>query len=325
MAVRMATALFPQTEPVVVDFLDVGDGHRLCYEICGKHNGVPALIVHGGPGSKSSPSNRRFFDPNFYRIIQFDQRGCGRSTPFGEIENNNTDKILSDIDLLRRHLGIDRWLVLGGSWGSTLALLYAQTHPDRVMGLVLRGVFFGTDAEVAWYLGGGMQQFVPEAWATLAQGLPVTSCEALVAHYHQHIEAGDTEAAKRWDTYEGAVGGIALPPPAPASPTTPADLAAMLARQRIHLHYTVNHFFLAPDQLLRGISRSSHLPLIIVQGRLDLLCPAEKAFRLQHAWGGVARVKMVEEGGHLSGHPGISGALVQATEEMKTLAMHALH
>ncbi len=307
--------LYPPLEPLHSGWLDGDAGHRVYFEVSGNAQGVPVLFLHGGPGSSSNPGQRRFFDPSFYRIVLFDQRGCGRSTPGGETGGNTTADLLDDIERLRVHLGVERWLLFGGSWGSTLALAYAQTYPERVRGLVLRGVFLASDAEVAWYLE-GLRCFLPEAWEALARGVPQPDRAGLIAWYHAAVARGDLAAAQRWTAYEGAAMAVGE---AAASASAP-ETSGVLARVRVQLHYLSRGCFLAPGALLAGVPRIAHLPLMVVQGRRDLVCPPATAYTLAQSWPG-ARLRMVEDAGHSALHPALRAALVRATEEFKA-ALH---
>jgi proline iminopeptidase len=305
--------LYPPIEPAQRGWLEAGDGHRLYFEECGNLQGAPVLFLHGGPGSSSNPGHRRFFDPSFYRIVLFDQRGCGRSTPSGETHANTTADLLEDIERLRRHLGLERWLLFGGSWGSTLALAYAEAHPQRVCGLVLRGVFLASGAEVAWYLE-GLRRFLPEAWEALAADVPQADCAGLIAHYRAAIERGDMSAAQRWNAYENATMAVGE-----AGSSLPmAEGAGLLARVRVQLHYLSSHCFLFPGQLIGDLSRIAHLRAVLVQGRRDLVCPPGTAYTLAQLWP-AARLWMVEEAGHSAMHPALRAALVRATEEFKAV------
>jgi proline iminopeptidase len=283
------------------------------FEVCGNPQGVPALFLHGGPGSSSNAGHRRFFDPAFYRVVLFDQRGCGRSTPSGQTRANTTEHLLQDIELLRQHLGVEHWLLFGGSWGSTLALAYAQAHPDRVRGLVLRGVFLASAAEVAWYLE-GLRRFLPEAWETFAEGVLQRDYAGLLAHYGAGVERGELSAAQRWNAYESAAMAVGEA----ASSASAPEAAGVLSRVRVQLHYLSHDCFLAPGRLLADLPRIAHLPAILVQGRRDLVCPPCTAYTLARGWP-AARLCMVEEAGHSAMHPALRGALVRATEDFKTV------
>jgi proline iminopeptidase len=305
--------LYPPIEPAQTGWLEAGGGHRLYFEVCGNQQGAPVLFLHGGPGSSTNPGQRRFFDPSFYRIVLFDQRGCGRSTPSGETRANTTADLLEDIERLRRHLEVERWLLFGGSWGSTLALAYAQAHPERVRGLVLRGVFLATDGEVAWYLE-GLRQFLPEAWEALARGVPQASCAGLIEHYHAAAAGADMAAAQRWNAYENATMAVGEA----GSSSAAAPSTELLARVRVQLHYLAARCFLEPGQLMRDLPRIAQLPAVVVQGRRDLVCPPVTAYTLAQAWP-AARLWMVEEAGHSAMHPALRAALVRATEDFKAV------
>jgi proline iminopeptidase len=306
----MSDALYPPLEPYASGWFDAGDGHRIWHEQCGNAEGKPVVFLHGGPGSSINPGHRRFFDPSFYRIVLLDQRGCGRSTPRGEVHANTTPHLVEDLERLRRLLGIERWLLFGGSWGSTLALAYSQEHPGAVTGLVLRGLFLASDEEVAWFLT-GLRHFLPEAWDAFAAGAEDSSAAGLLRHYSARMELDDEAAAARWTAWESAVMSVGELSSAAAS----ADASA-LARVRIQLHYLVNRCFLMPGELLRGMERLRPLPAILVQGRRDLVCPPGTAYTLRGRWPG-AELRIVEEGGHSAMHPAMARALVQATQDMK--------
>jgi proline iminopeptidase len=306
----MSEALFPTLEPYASGWLDVGDGHRIWHEQCGNPQGAPVVFLHGGPGSSINPNHRRFFDPAFYRIVLLDQRGCGRSTPRGEVQANTTPHLVGDLERLRNQLGIARWLLFGGSWGSTLALAYAQVHPAQVSGLVLRGLFLGSEEEVVWFLY-GLRRFLPEAWSRFAVGAEDQSGAGLLRHYAERVMQDDEAAASRWNAWESAIMAVGEAHSAAASTDTTA-----LARVRVQLHYLVNHCFLASGQLLRGLEPLGRLPAVMVQGRCDLVCPPATAYTLCDLWRG-AQLRMVEEGGHSALQPAMARALVQATQDMK--------
>ena len=313
----MSNALFPPLEPRETGTLELGAGHSMYHEQSGRSDGVAVVFLHGGPGSSCNPGHRRFFDPTFYSIVLYDQRGCGRSTPSGETAFNTTPDLVDDLERLRRHLGIERWLVFGGSWGSTLALAYAQAHPERVTGLVLRGLFLASKAELHWYLE-GLRHFLPEAWQQLTEAVAQPTSAKLLAYYGVRIGAGDRDAARLWAAYENATMAVGeAAGPAPAGGQSPDD-SAVIARMRVQLHYLVNECFLEPGALLDGVGRIKHLPAILVQGRRDLACPPITAYALKKAWPAL-QLRMVEDGGHSAMHPAMSAALVQATQDMKPL------
>jgi proline iminopeptidase len=306
----MSDALYPPLEPYASGWFETGDGHRIWHEQCGNAQGKPVVFLHGGPGSSISPGHRRFFDPSYYRIVLLDQRGCGRSTPRGEVHANTTQCLVEDLERLRRLLGVERWLLFGGSWGSTLALAYAQAHPGAVTGLVLRGLFLASDEEVAWFLT-GLRHFLPEAWVAFAADAQDTSAAGLLRHYSGRMELNDEAAAARWTAWESAAISVGES----ASNGGTGDSSA-LARLRIQLHYLVNRCFLAPGELLGGTERLRQLPAILVQGRRDLVCPPGTAYTLRARWP-ECELRMVEEGGHSAMHPAMARALVLATQDMK--------
>lgn len=314
----MNGGLFAPIEPYEQGPFAVGDGHVLHVELCGDRAGAPILFLHGGPGSSINAGHRRFFDPSFYRIVLFDQRGCGRSSPRGSIAHNTTAHLIADLERLRQHLGISRWMLFGGSWGSTLALAYAQAYPAQVSGMVLRGLFLATRAEVDWFAE-GLRRFVPEAWAHFAADAPSVGARELLRHYVEHVLGSDRtaalRAARRWNAYEGALMAVGEAP-SPASPHSDDD--TILDRVRVQLHYLAADCFLAPGQLLRAMPALARIPAILVQGRRDLVCPPATAYTVQEAWPS-ALLRIVEDGGHSAAHPAMAAALVRATEDMKTL------
>jgi proline iminopeptidase len=310
----VTATLFAATEPYATGVLEGSGGHRVYWEECGNPRGIPVLFCHGGPGSSCSPGHRRFFDPERYRAILFDQRGCGRSRPLGEIRENTTWELVADMEALRRRLEVERWLLFGGSWGATLALAYALSHPAAVAGLVLRGVFLGTDAEVDWFLN-GLRRFVPEAWDALARAVDARPGGDLVAACQRELGSASSEralrAARAWVEYESAV--MALGEQPGASSAALSD-AALLARVRIQTHYLRHGCFLAERPILSRMAALHAMPVIIVQGRLDMVCPPVTAAQLAAGWPG-AELRMIENGGHLVFNPHLAAALVQALED----------
>jgi proline iminopeptidase len=290
----------------------VGGAHAVCVEQSGNPAGFPVVFLHGGPGSQTRPQHRQFFDPDFYRVILFDQRGCGRSTPAGCTEDNTTWHLVADMELLRQRLGLEKWLLFGGSWGSTLALAYAQTCPQRVAGMVLRGVFLATGAELDWYLD-GLGRFVPEAWHELTGG----SSHGVVARYHALVNHVDqtvaTQAAQRWVGYEDAAMALG----SGARPQAVAgDPAATLRRAKVQLHYLANGCFLTEGQLLDGCAGIGAAPAIIVQGRMDMLCPPATAATVAGRLAG-AELRMIETAGHSASQPALARALRTAADDMR--------
>jgi proline iminopeptidase len=311
-----ADVLFPEIDPYAIGRLAVDAIHTLYWETCGRHGGVPLVFLHGGPGGGCLPHHRRFFDPSFWRIALFDQRGAGRSTPVAEVAANTTSHLVADLELLRHHLGIERWLVFGGSWGSTLALAYAEAHPDRCLGLVLRGIFLARPQEIDWFLH-GMRAIFPEAWRAFSDFLPPGERNDLLGGYYRRLVDGDPAvhlpAARAWDGYEGACSTL-LPGTEPA-PKFDSDAQA-LAIARIEAHYFVHHAFLDHDELLANLARIRHLPCTIVQGRYDIVCPPVTADALARAWP-EAEYVVVPDAGHSVREPGITRELVAAVKRMQ--------
>jgi proline iminopeptidase len=307
--------LYPEITPFDTRRLAVQPPHELYLEQCGSPEGIPALFLHGGPGSGCESYHRRFFDPRRYRIVLFDQRGCGRSTPHAELAHNDTQALIADIELIRGQLGIDRWLVFGGSWGSTLALAYAQAHPDRVSALVLRGVFLCREQEIRWFYQDGAGRVFPDYWQDYLAPIPPEERHDMLAAYHRRL-TGDNElarlaAAKAWSLWEGRCASL-LPNESIVNHFDQPRTALSLAR--IEAHYFVNRAFLAPDQLLRHADRLREIPGVIVHGRYDLICPLENAWELHHAWP-ASRLQVVPDAGHAASEPGTRSALVEATDQ----------
>ncbi len=307
--------LYPPIEPYRKGWLGVGGGHRVYFEESGNPAGFPVLFVHGGPGSRSRPAHRRFFDPAFYRIVLFDQRGCGQSTPAGSTFENTTSHLVTDIERLRLHLGVDRWLLFGGSWGSTLSLAYAIAHADCVAGMVLRGVFLGGATEVEWYVS-GVRRFVPEAWLDFARD----AGESITEHYRQLIDHPDTSvalaAAGRWCDYEACV--MAIGGTSGGSDGNVATPEEKLAGARIQLHFLACQCFLRPNQLLDDLWRIGSRPITLVQGRMDMVCPPISAFEVSRRLAGVD-LRLVANGGHSALQPAIAAELCAATARMRAL------
>lgn len=308
--------MYPQIEPYHTQMLDVGDGHRLYVEQSGRADGLPAVYLHGGPGGGSSSWFRQYFDPAIYRIIVFDQRGAGKSTPYASLENNTTDDLIRDLEQIRKHLSIDRWLVFGGSWGSTLALAYAQTHPDVVSALVLRGIFLCRDEDLQWFYQSGADRIFPEVWQEYIAPIDPADRDDMIAAYYKVLTGDDEDkklmAAKAWSSWEGRT--ITLrPDPQFARHFASAEVALALAR--IECHYFINHCFLEPDQLIRDIGRIRHLPGVIVHGRYDVVCPVNQATALAAAWP-EAELHIIDDAGHAASEPGIAMALLDATDRL---------
>jgi proline iminopeptidase len=308
--------LYPPVDAAASGMLPLDHGHCMYWECVGSPEGIPVVFLHGGPGAGCTADHRRFFDPSAYRIVLFDQRGAGRSTPAGCIDANTTALLLADMERLREHLNIDRWLVFGGSWGSTLALAYGQAHPERCLGFILRGIFLGRQSEIHWFLY-GMRQFFPEAWREFVRVVPASERADLLGAFHRRLTHPDPEvhmpAARAWSRYEAACSSL-LPGHSVGSLWEPSQSALNLAR--IEAHYFVNEVFLAPDALLANIGRIDHLPCVIVQGRYDTVCPIASADELAANWP-TAQYVIVPDAGHSAWEPGILAALVRATDSMK--------
>ncbi len=307
--------LYPPIEPYQAGLLDVGDGHRVYWELCGTPGARPAVVLHGGPGAALSPNLRRLFDPSRYQVLLFDQRGCGRSTPNASLDANTTWHLVGDIERLRVMAGVDRWSVLGGSWGSTLALAYAETHPQRVTDLVLRGIFTVRREEIAWYYQEGASWLFPDLWEDFQAPIPVEERTDMVAAYRRRLVADDPvvrlEAARAWSLWEGQTITL-LPNPALRDLFGQDEYA--LAFARIENHYFVHDAFLEPGQLIRDVHRIRHIPAVMVQGRYDLATPMRTAWELHRAWPEAA-FHVVPDAGHAYDEPGILHHLIEATDQ----------
>ena len=312
------TDLYPDIEPFDSGMLPVDGRHTLYWEQSGNPHGAPVVLLHGGPGAGTSPGQRRFFDPLFYRIVLFDQRGAGRSTPHGELTDNTTPHLIADLEKLRTRLGLERWLLFGGSWGSTLALAYAEAHPERCAGLVLRGIFLCRDQEVDWFLY-GLRSIFPEAWREFAESIPEPERQDLLAAYASRLNHPDPAvhmpAARAWSAYEGRCS--TLLPNAETLAYFSGDHVA-LGLARIEAHYFRHRVFLPENALLANVDRLRRIPTVIVQGRYDIVCPAVTADDLHRAWP-EAEYIVVPDAGHSAWEPGIRAQLVAAMERFKTL------
>ncbi|GAA4023273.1 prolyl aminopeptidase [Sphingomonas swuensis] len=308
--------LYPPIEPYRSGMLEVGDGHSLYWELCGNPQGKPVVFLHGGPGGGASPAHRQQFDPARYHILVFDQRGCGRSTPFASLEANTTWHLVEDIERLRTQvMDCERWQVFGGSWGSTLSLAYAQTYPERVTELILRGIFLFDQHEVDWlYEEGGASQVYPDGWDEFVAPIPEEERGDMMAAYHRRLtsddEAVQLEAAKAWSKWEGVTVTL-LPDPAVIEEFT--EPAKAIAVARIENHYMRAGGWLEEGQLLRGVEKIRHIPGVIVQGRHDMCTPPKAAWELHKAWP-EATLHIVPDGGHLYSEPGVLDQLVRATD-----------
>lgn len=316
-APALRTELYPEIEPFDAGMLALDGLHHMYWEVSGNPNGKPVVFLHGGPGAGASPAHRRFFDPRHYRIVIFDQRGAGRSTPLGELKDNTTPHLIADMEQLRRHLNIERWLVFGGSWGSTLALAYAEHHPAHCSGLILRGIFLCRKSEIDWFLY-DLKNLFPEAWHAFAGYIPEQERGDLLKAYYKRLIDSDPEvhmpAARAWGRYEGSCSTL-MP-----SPETVAyfggDVVA-LGLARIEAHYFTHDIFLPINSLLENINKINKIPSIIVQGRYDAVCPIISADDLHRAWP-QAEYHIVADAGHAAWEPGICKQLVAACEKFKS-------
>jgi len=308
--------LFPEIGPIETGYLPLSDGHVMYWEQVGNPRGQPALFLHGGPGAGAGAVHRRFFDPMHWRVVLFDQRGAGRSRPLGSLVANTTADLVDDIEILRRHLGIERWLLFGGSWGSTLALAYAQAHPQRVAGCVLRGVFLGRASEVKWFLE-GLQHIFPDAHAAFTGFLPEAERSDVLGAYLKRLTDPDPSvhmpAARAWSVYEGSCSTLL---PSPDTVVSFAQDRTALGLARIEAYYFAHDLFLPAAGLLAGMGRIGHVPAEIVQGRYDMVCPARTAFELAAAWP-AARLTVIPDAGHSALEPGIRRSLVAAVERFR--------
>jgi proline iminopeptidase len=308
--------MYPEIEPYRTHRIPVDHRHTLYVEECGNPQGLPVIFLHGGPGAGLSPYHRRFFDPARYRIVLFDQRGAGRSTPFADLTDNTTWHLVSDIEAIREQMGIERWVVFGGSWGSTLGLAYAQKHPERVLGLVLRGIFLCRPEEIRWYYEeGGASWILPEKWQRYAAAIPSEERGNMLGAYWQRLTSEDENvrlhAATAWGAWEGSGLTLEESPETEASFTAP-EVALSLAR--IEAHYFRNRAFLEPGQLLRDVDKLRHIPSVIVHGRYDIICPVKNAYDLAAVWP-EAEFRVVLAG-HAASEPAIVDVLIQATDRL---------
>lgn len=310
----MLRSLYPRLDPYETGHFAASTGHSIYYERCGTPGAKPAVFLHGGPGGGISPAHRGLFDPELYDVLLFDQRGCGRSTPHAALEDNSTWHLVEDIEQLREFFGFAKWLVFGGSWGSTLALAYAQSHPNRVSELILRGVYLCTQSELDWFYQFGVSELFPDKYEHLIAPIPKDERGDVLGAYYRRLTTGPLDqriaAAKTWSLYEGETITV-LPDPALASQHDNDEFALALAR--IETHFFVNKCWLEPDQLLRHAERLRSIPGTIVQGRYDMPCPVRNAWALQRAWP-EADLHIIEGAGHAYSEPGILDRLIRATD-----------
>jgi proline iminopeptidase len=305
--------LYPRIKPYTTHRLEVDPPHILHVEESGDPNGIPILFVHGGPGAGCMPYHRTFFDPEAYRIILFDQRGCGRSAPHAELEANTTQALVADMEKIREKLGIEQWILFGGSWGSTLSLVYAETHPERVLGLILRGVFLCRREEIDWFYQGGAARIFPDHWQEFISLIPEHERDNMVAAYYKRL-TGENElarmaAAKAWSRWEGQTSTLQPSRSVVGSFTEPYTAMSI---SRIECHYFMNDSFLEPNQILNNVGKLEGIPGVIVQGRYDVVCPMQSAWELYNAWAD-SELDIIPDAGHSATERGIVDALVRAT------------
>lgn len=308
--------LYPPIKPFATCQLAVDKIHTLYVEECGNPQGLPVLFLHGGPGAGCEAVQRRFFDPQRYHIILFDQRGCGQSTPHAELHNNTTQHLIADIERIRQRLAIERWVVAGGSWGSTLALAYGQTYPERVLGMILRGIFLCRPRDIRWFYQDGASRLFPDAWDPYIAPIPETERDDLLRAYYQRLTSDDEvkrlRVAKTWSAWEGATLSL-------ESNTHTIDHFSeahrALSLARIEAHYFIHDSFLETDQLLRDAHRLKDIPAVIVHGRYDVICPLEGAWALHKAWPS-STLRIIPNAGHAATEPGIVTALIEAAQEI---------
>ena len=307
--------LYPKIEPYDHGMLPVGSGHSLYWEQSGNPNGEPVIFLHGGPGAGTTPNHRRFFDPVHYRIILFDQRGAGRSTPYANITDNTTNHLIADIEMLRGMLGVEKWLVFGGSWGATLALVYAERYPEHCLGMILRGVFMGRKSELDWFLF-GISHIYPEAWQTFVDFLPSTERSDLANSYYCRLIEEDPNihgpAAAAWHNYEMQCSTLRHH----ISEPTRGYGGNVLALARLEAHYFVNDLFLSENEILKNVGKIADLPAIIIQGRYDMICPIISAKQLADSGTGMV-LNIVDDAGHSAMEPGIRRGLVAAANSFR--------
>ena len=309
--------LYPRIEPYDQRMLDVGEGHRLYVEQCGNPKGAPVVVLHGGPGGGCNPAMRRYFDPDFYRVILFDQRGCGRSRPHASVDSNTTWHLVRDIETIRETFGLNRWNVFGGSWGAALALIYGITHPERVANFILRSVFLMTQSELDWFYGGGAGAFWPDVWSRFVDMIPADEQYDLITAYSRRLFSGDVKGeirfARAWTSWENTLASMRND--GSGSPS-PSEFARAFAR--LENHYFMNKGFLEHDGWIEAnLGRISGIPGFIVQGRYDMICPPAGAFRLHAHWPG-SSLRIVARAGHALSEPGISAELVRVTDGLRT-------
>lgn len=310
---------YPAIKPYATHNIDVSDLHTLYVEECGNANGLPVLFVHGGPGAGCSPTDRSFFDPDIYRIILLDQRGCGLSKPHTSLEQNTTQDLIADIERIRQQLNIERWMLFGGSWGSTLSLLYAQSHADRVTAMVLRGIFLCRREDIDWFYQYGASAIFPDYWADFIELIDPADRGNILAAYHKHLTSDDEldriRAARAWSIWEARCATLR---PSKRLVEHLGSTHVAMAMARIEAHYFMNNCFVADNQILDNAKALADIPAVAVHGRYDVVCPIKQAFDLQTAWPEL-KLEIIRDAGHASGEPGTVDALVKATDEMAAI------
>lgn len=308
--------VFDPIHPYISHHLAVDDVHTLYVEECGNPKGLPVVFLHGGPGAGCSPLHRRYFDPAIYRIVLFDQRGCGKSTPHASLQNNTTWDLVADLEIIREHLNIRQWVVFGGSWGSTLGLLYAETHPESVSGLILRGIFLARDRDVQWFYQEGTSRLFPDHWEKFIQPIAESERSDMVGAFYRQLTGEDEmqqlRAARAWSVWEGMTATLQSNSEVVENFS---NAYSALSIARIECHYFINKSWLEPDQIIRNIDKIRHIPGYIVHGRYDVICPVEQAWQLSSAWP-EAKLSIIADAGHAIVEQGITEALLAATQEL---------
>jgi proline iminopeptidase len=309
--------LYPAIKPYAEHNLKVDDQHTIFIEECGEPTGIPVLFLHGGPGVGCTTDNRRFFDPKRYRIILFDQRGCGRSTPHICLTNNTTQDLISDMEKIREYLHVKRWMLFGGSWGATLALLYAQQHPKNVVAMILRGVFLGRQKELDWlFKEGGVSKFFPDHWQRFLEHVPLNRRDDLIKAYYDLLHGEDEirhmAVAKSWGLWEAECTTLEVNPDNEKRFTNPHFALGVAA---IETHYFINHLFIEENQILNNMTKIAHIPAVIVHGRYDMVCTLDNSYELSGVWP-KAKLEIIRHAGHAAMEPAITSALIQATNEL---------
>ncbi len=308
--------LYPEIKPYITHSLAVEPPHLLYVEECGIPDGIPVLFVHGGPGAGCETFHRRFFDPEKYRIILFDQRGSGKSSPHATLENNTSQALVADMEYVRAHLGVDKWLLFGGSWGATLSLLYAQAHPERVAGMVLRGIFLGSDKELHWFYQEGASSVFPDFWQDFIRPIATQERKDILSAYYRRLTGNDEiarmAAAKAWSIWEGRCATLR---PVEEVVNHFGNPHTALSLARIESHFFLNKCFLEPNQILNNMDKLADIPAYIVHGRYDMICPVEQAWHLHQAWPG-AELRIIADAGHAASEPATTDALVRIMDAL---------